>query len=238
MARFSLVRFSVVAAMLAAVWDLRRLAVPDGLPHPFHAPPRRGLWSMKLQRQVSFREAGVPPGWLGLKRPITVFGCHKHDDGRVRGPLDRNKATSLSCRPVRFRRGQEPRASGVSTTRSIVNSNINSPDVVADSGLCPAIGRDGPLHGGRIRPRATFCHGKLPWSLSIIFSLSRRMCHRRLEPVPAQAVVWPWVRERECTSGNQWHAHDRDCQSFYRLARAGQVSAPPGAGAINELHSW
>lgn len=35
-----------------------------------------------------------------------------------------------------------------------------------------------------------------------------------------------WMRKRECTSGNQWHAHDRDCQSFYRLAQAGQVSAP------------
>lgn len=63
-------------------------------------------------------------------------------------------------------------------------------------------------------------------SLSIICYLSRQMRHRRREPMPAEAVVCARMRKRECTSGNQWHAHDRDCQSFYRLAQAGQVSAP------------
>lgn len=50
-ARFSFARFSDVAAMLLAVWDSGRFAVPNGLPHSFHAPQERGLWQMKLQRQ-------------------------------------------------------------------------------------------------------------------------------------------------------------------------------------------
>lgn len=80
--------------------------------------------------------------------------------------------------------------------------------------------------GGAFGPRATFCHGKLPWKL-----------FNHLLPLEADASQTPranasggsgvaWMRKRECTSGNQWHAHDRDCQSFYRLAQAGQVSAP------------
>lgn len=43
MARFSLVRFSVVAAMLAAVWDLRRLAVSRWAASPFSRPTAAGF---------------------------------------------------------------------------------------------------------------------------------------------------------------------------------------------------
>lgn len=64
-----------------------------------------------------------------------AFGSHKRDDRRVHGPLDQNEAMSLSCRFVRFRCEREPRASGVSTTRNIVNSNITSPVLLADSRL-------------------------------------------------------------------------------------------------------
>lgn len=224
MARFSLVRFSVVAAMLAAVWDLRRLAVSRWAASPFSRPTAAGfVVDETSEAGVISRGWSAPPaGWV-LKGPSRCLAATNMMTGAFVARLTGTRPRACQCRPVRFGRGQEPRASGVSTTRSIVNSNINSPDVVADSGLCPAIGRDGPLHGGRIRPRATFCHGKLPWSLSIIFSFSRRMCHRRLEPVPAQAVVWPWVRERECTSGQPMARSRQGLPKFLSIS-AGRAS--------------
>lgn len=89
--RFSLAQISVVAAMLVAVRDLRRLAVPYGLPHPFRAPPQRGSWSMKLHRQVSFREAVVSPaGWV-IKGPAWCLAVTNKTAGTFMTRLTRTR---------------------------------------------------------------------------------------------------------------------------------------------------
>lgn len=70
---------------------------------PFSCPTAAGFVVDETSQPGVISRGWNAPGWLGHKRPIIVFGRHKRDDGHFRGPLDPNGATSLTCRPVRFR---------------------------------------------------------------------------------------------------------------------------------------
>lgn len=110
--------------MLVAGWDLRRLAVADGLPHPFLCPTVAGfVVDETSEAGVISRGWNAPAGWV-IKGPSWCLAVTNLRTGAFMAHLTRTRPRA--CHAVLSGLSENMNRVRVGfTTRSIVNSNMN-----------------------------------------------------------------------------------------------------------------